>query len=121
MARAAAPTLPAWLEPTVLDDYWQAFQDPARRHATCEDYRAGAGCDVEHDAADLAAGRQIKVPLLVLWGTRGNLSDTPDPLALWRRWCPHVQGCAIESGHFIPEENPAAVLAAALPFLSGAD
>ncbi len=117
--RRGGAALPAWLEPAVLEDYWQAFRDPARRHATCEDYRAGATCDVDHDAADVASGRTIDAPLLALWGTRGNLSDHADPLALWRRWAPCVQGHAIESGHFIPEENPDAVLEATREFLRG--
>jgi haloacetate dehalogenase len=114
-----AAQLPAWLQVAVLEDYWAAFQDPARLHASCEDYRAGAGIDVQHDLDDRAVGRTISTPLQVLWGTRGNLSDAADPLALWRAWCPSVRGHAIDSGHFIPEENPAAVLAAALPFLQG--
>ncbi len=112
-----AAMLPAWLDAAVLDDYWTAFRDPARLHATCEDYRAGASCDVEHDEADRVAGRRIAAPVLALWGTRGNLADTPDPLALWRPWCEAVSGQAIDSGHFIPEENPRALLAAVLPFL----
>jgi haloacetate dehalogenase len=114
-----ADALPDWLEPAVLADYWAAFSDPARVHATCEDYRAGATCDVAHDAADRAVGHSIRAPLLIVWGTRGNLSETPDPLRLWRQWCPGVTGQAVESGHFIPEENPAAVLTAAVPFLRG--
>jgi haloacetate dehalogenase len=112
-------TVPTWLDAAVLADYWAAFSDPARVHATCEDYRAGATCDVDHDQADRAAGRTIAVPLQLLWGTRGNLAETPDPLSLWRAWCPGIVGAAVDSGHFIPEENPAAVLAASLPFLRG--
>jgi haloacetate dehalogenase len=109
--------LPAWLEPAVLEDYWSAFSNPARVHATCEDYRAGATCDVVHDEADRAVGHTITSPLLVIWGTRGNLAETADPLDLWRRWCPHVSGQAVESGHFIPEEHPGAIITTVLPFL----
>ncbi len=112
--------LPGWLEPTVLEDYWSAFSDPARVHATCEDYRASATCDVIHDEADRAVGHTIVSPLLVIWGTHGNLADTAAPLDLWRRWCPHVSGQAVESGHFIPEENPEALVTTVLPFLLGA-
>jgi haloacetate dehalogenase len=118
--RRGGAELPRWLEPTILDAYWQAFRDPARRHATCEDYRASATCDVDHDTADRAAGRKIDAPLMVLWGTRGNLAEHADPLNLWRPWCPRVRGQAIDSGHFIPEENPSAVLAAATAFLAHA-
>jgi haloacetate dehalogenase len=114
-----AAQMPEWLAPAVLADYWAAFRDPARVHATCEDYRASATCDVTHDEADRAVGHTIAAPLLVIWGTRGNLTDTVDPLDLWRRWCPHVSGQAVESGHFIPEENPDAVITTVLPFLLG--
>jgi haloacetate dehalogenase len=113
-----AATLPTWLDADVLEDYWTAFSDPARLHATCEDYRAGATCDLAHDQADRDASRVITAPVLCLWGTRGNLADTPDPLSLWRPWCLNLRGHAVDSGHFIPEENPAAVLAAVVPYLT---
>jgi haloacetate dehalogenase len=116
--RRGAATVPAWLDPHVLDDYWLSFRDPTRLHASCEDYRAGATCDVDHDARDHAAKRMIKAPVRVVWGERGNLALTADPLALWRVWAPGVTGTAVDSGHFIPEENPKAMLASVLPFLS---
>ena len=37
--------------------YTAALSDPARIHAICEEYRAAAGIDRDHDAADRAAGR----------------------------------------------------------------
>lgn len=82
------------------------FQDPQRIAATCEDYRAGAHIDYLHDAADRQSGKTIQPPLLALWGTQGIAGSVEDPLAVWRDWCPHVQGKAIASGHFLPEEAP---------------
>ncbi|MEJ1157736.1 alpha/beta fold hydrolase [Prosthecomicrobium sp. N25] len=110
-------------DPAALDHYRASYADPRRRHATCEDYRAGAGPDRTHDEADRAAGRLIGVPTLVLWGAAGIPAGDPDvetgsPLATWRRWCRQVEGQPIDAGHFLPEENPAATLAALLPFLS---
>jgi haloacetate dehalogenase len=109
-ARYGGPR-PAWLSDDVFDGYWAWFRDPARLHATCEDYRAGAGCDLDHDRADRAAGKRIDARTLVLWGSRGNLASYADPLALWRpRIAGTLQGHSIDSGHFIPEENPRAVV-----------
>lgn len=85
--------------------YRAAFNDPKRIHAFCEDYRAGATIDREHDAADQTAGKKIEVPLLVLWGAAGSLGGA-DPLAIWRDWATDVQGHAIDCGHFLPEEAP---------------
>ena len=90
--------------------YLEALRDPAHLHAICEEYRAAATIDREHDQADLAAGRRIRCPVLALWGAGGALdtwyADAGGPLALWRAWADEVQGHAIEGGHFFPEEAP---------------
>ncbi len=104
--------------PAALDEYRRFMSDPDRLHATCEDHRAGARIDVEHDTLDQAEGRLIRCPTIVLWGNKGPLGDLPDVLGIWRPWCVQVEGQAVESGHFIAEENPHATLAALLPFLS---
>jgi haloacetate dehalogenase len=55
--------------------------------------------------------------MLALWGTTGIPSQAEaDPLATWREWANDVRGFAIESGHFLPEENPAATAKALLEF-----
>ena len=54
-------------------------------HAICEDYRAAAGIDLEHDRQDDAAGRRIVAPLLALWGGKGTVGALYDVLATWRR------------------------------------
>ncbi|WP_448189391.1 alpha/beta fold hydrolase [Azospirillum sp. sgz301742] len=100
-------------------EYLRAFRDPAAVHAMCEDYRAGASIDLDHDRKDRADARTVHCPTLVLWGERsvvGRLYD--DPLGIWRAFAPQVQGHALPAGHFLPEERPAEVLEALLGFFS---
>ena len=69
--------------------------------------------------ADRAAGNKIGCPVLALWGTSGLPANAGiDPLATWRDWAPDLRGSAIESGHYVPEENPAATARALLEFFS---
>lgn len=84
------------------------FKDPVRIAATCEDYRAGAFADFDHDAADRTNGTKIQVPLLALWGARGIAASVDDPLAIWRQWCSNAEGRSVDAGHFLPEEAPEA-------------
>jgi haloacetate dehalogenase len=106
----------AAFEPAALAEYKRAFRDPACIAATCADYRAGATVDVEHDRADFGA-RKIDVPLLTLWGGRGLTPQAGGQLDIWRRWASDVRGQAFDCGHFLPEEAPAATLAALRAFL----
>jgi haloacetate dehalogenase len=100
-----------------LADYIHALHDPAVVHAICEDYRAGASCDRRLDDEDRAAGRRIVAPLQVLWAGQGALAAWyDDPLEIWRTWADDVTGAAIDSGHFLVEEQPAATLAALQQF-----
>jgi haloacetate dehalogenase len=96
--------------PDVLEEYVSTYRNPARVHGICEEYRAAATLDVEHDRADKEASRQIECPMLHLWAEGGPLDSfytkEGGPLAIWRQWAPRVQGQAIEGGHFFPEENP---------------
>ncbi len=103
-------------DPRALAHYHAFFQDPTRIHATCEDYRAGRYADLDHDTADRAAGKKIACPLLALWGSAGIPSETASPLATWREWADDVRGQAIDSGHFVCEENPQETAAALLAF-----
>ena len=96
-----------FVEPWALAEYERTFCTPAGIHAACEDYRASAGIDLEHDRASRAAGEKIACPTLVLWGERGVVAKLFDPLALWRAQCSaEVSGRALPAGHFIPEELP---------------
>lgn len=100
-----------------LAEYERCLSDSDRIHATCEDYRAGATCDLTADRMDREAGRRIEQPALVVWGTHGNLAHIADPLELWRPWFRQIDGHRIDSGHYIAEENPEALLRIAMPFL----
>jgi haloacetate dehalogenase len=90
--------------------YVQALRDPSHAHAICEEYRAAATIDREHDRADRASGRRIVCPLLALWSAQGALGtwyvEESGPVALWRAWGDDVQGHALDAGHFFPEEAP---------------
>ena len=109
--------------PAVRAAYAAPLRDPAHAHAVCEEYRAAATIDREHDASDRAAGRRIECPVLALWGAGGALdtwyADAGGPLALWQTWCSDVQGQAIEGGHFFPEVQPAETLQALESFFAG--
>jgi len=91
--------------------YRRAADDPDTIRAMCEDYRAGAGLDVEHDLADKNHRRRIACPLLALWGGRWYLEDWYDVLAIWREWADDVSGRAVDAGHYLAEERPDDVLA----------
>lgn len=106
-------------DPRAMDHYRAFFAQPARLHATCEDYRAGQSTDVAIDDADVKAGRKIECPVQALWGARGIPAEGESPLEVWKRWARQVEGQAIDSGHFLAEENPDDTLAALLPFLRG--
>jgi haloacetate dehalogenase len=90
--------------------YIEALKNAAHVHAICEEYRAAATRDWEHDTADRQAGRRIKCPVLVLWSGRGALdawyAADGGPLAIWRAWADEVAGESIDAGHFFPEEVP---------------
>jgi len=98
-----------------LAQYVHAFRDPRTIHATCEDYRAAAGIDLEHDRKDLR--KKIKMPVLVLWGKLGVIEAMFKPLADWREVASDVRGKALDCGHFLPEEKPQEVLAELRRFL----
>ena len=85
-------------------EYVRCFRDPRTIHATCEDYRAAATIDLEHDRKDLR--KKIRMPVLVLWGKQGVIERFFRPLADWREVASDVRGRAIDCGHFLPEEAP---------------
>ncbi|MDP6351106.1 MAG: alpha/beta hydrolase [Alphaproteobacteria bacterium] len=95
-------------------EYLRCFHDPATIHATCEDYRAAATIDLEHDQADL--DRRITCPVQALWGEKGAMHDLYDVVETWRERADDVRGHAIPCGHFIPEEAPGETIAALMAF-----
>jgi haloacetate dehalogenase len=96
--------------PEILEEYVSTYRDPARVHGICEEYRAAATIDVEHDRVDKEAGKRIECPMLHLWAQGGPLDtfygEDGGPLSIWRQWAPDTHGQAMKGGHFFPEENP---------------
>ena len=108
----------AYIEPQALAEYERCFCTPEAIHGACEDYRASAGIDLEHDRASRAAGERIACDTLVLWGERGVVGKLFEPLALWQAQCSaRVTGEAVPAGHFIPEELHALTAERLLAFM----
>ncbi|MCC7041146.1 MAG: alpha/beta hydrolase [Burkholderiales bacterium] len=98
----------AFFDPRAYAEYERCFALPETIHATCEDYRAAASIDLAHDDADVAAGRKVACPLLVLWGSRGVVGAQFHPVADWQTVATDVRGRALDAGHFLAEEAPEA-------------
>ena len=107
--------IPNAVTPDAFAEYLRCFSDPATIHASCEDYRAAASIDLEHDEADLS--RMVACPLLALWAERGVMHPLFDVRAAWKERATNVTGKALPAGHFLPEEAPDETLAELLPFL----
>jgi haloacetate dehalogenase len=107
--------------PDVRGEYTETYRDPERVHAICEEYRAAASLDIEHDNKDQADGRKITCPMLHLWATGGPLDTLYEKeggaLGIWKKWAVNVQGHAMKGGHFFPEENPTDTTEALKSFL----
>jgi haloacetate dehalogenase len=106
--------------PEALAEYQRCLAIPGSATAVCEDYRASATIDLEHDRADRSAGRLLPMPLHVLWGEQGTVGACFDVLTLWRDVATQVSGRALDCGHYIAEEQPAALLEEIDQFLGAA-
>jgi haloacetate dehalogenase len=107
-----------YIEPQALAEYERCFCRPEAIHGACEDYRASAGIDLEHDQTSRAHGDRIACDTRVLWGERGVVNKLFKPLELWQAQCSGtVSGQLLPAGHFIPEELPAETAAALQAFL----
>ena len=97
------------IEPQALADYERCFCNPEALHTACEDYRASAGIDLQHDRDGRECGDQLRCDTLVLWGAKGVVNRLFKPLDLWQAQCSaEVTGQLMAAGHFIPEEQPEA-------------
>ncbi len=106
-----------FFDPRALAEYERCFNDPAAIHAMCEDYRAAATIDLEHDRAD--ADARIACPLRALWGGRGVVNRLFAPLADWQAKCDAaVTGHTTPGGHYIPEESPDLLVAEICAFFA---
>lgn len=107
---------PTAFTPEAMAEYCRCFHRPEVIHGTCEDYRAAASIDLEHDEADL--DRKIECPLLVLWGGKGAMEKNYDVLAVWKDRAAQVEGKSLSCGHFVPEEAPVETAQALMDFFS---
>lgn len=112
LRRWAAPG--AHFDPAVVEDYIRCFATAEGIHASCEDYRAAATIDLEHDRA--SRDQRVRCPLLVLWGDKGFVNRSYDVLTVWRNYASDVVGHTVSSGHFLPEEAPDEVADALIDF-----
>ncbi|MEM7377446.1 MAG: alpha/beta hydrolase [Pseudomonadota bacterium] len=106
---------PGALDPRAVAEYRRCFRLFSVLQAMSEDYRAGATVDAAHDLADREAGRRVRCPVYVPWGTR-YMASSPEPI--WRRWADDVRVEAIDCGHFIAEEAPEACAAGLAAFFA---
>ena len=102
--------------PDMLADYRRAWRDPAMQHASCNDYRAAATIDLEHDRADL--GRMVHCPTLIMYGANGAMGQMYDVPKTWADRCADITVCPIAGGHFFVDEHPQKVAIELLEFLS---
>jgi len=106
----------AVIEPAARAAYRAAFRNSTVRHAMCEDYRAALDEDLAYDRADRLAGRKLDCPVLALWPDVQS-AGKPLPVDVWKRWADNVVGATTTGDHLQPEDRPAEVLAALMPFL----
>ena len=108
---------PGAITPEALAEYLRCYCCTGTIHAICEDYRAAAGIDLEQDEADDKSGKKVTVPFQALWGAKGVVGKLWNVLATWK---PKVEGTltgqALDCGHLLPEEQPAAVIEALRAF-----
>jgi haloacetate dehalogenase len=100
-----------FFHPEALADYLACARNPQMIRGMCEDYRAAASIDLEHDRASRTAGEKIQCPVMALWGAKGPIGKWYDPVGIWRQYSTEdVTGSEVASGHYLAEEAPADVL-----------
>ena len=108
----------AAFDPAALAEYERCIQIAGSARGICEDYRASATIDLEHDRFDNSAGDKLTLPLRVLWGEHGAVGANFDVLKLWRERASDATGRALPCGHYIAEEAPDELLSEAHRFFS---
>lgn len=101
--------------PEAYAEYERCFSDPKTIHASCEDYRAAATIDLEHDEAD--RDQRVECPLLALWGEKGVVERLYEVLEVWREYARNVRGRTLPCGHYLPEERPGETVGELVSFL----
>ena len=107
--------MPEGIEPEAYAEYHRCFSNPATVHAACEDYRAAASIDLEHDETDMDT--KISCPALILWGANSLVGRKYDVLSVWKDRAARVSGKALPGGHWLAEELPNQTLAEIKSFL----
>ena len=100
----------AAFSPAALAEYERCAQIPGTGMSICEDYRAAASIDLEHDRADVTANLKLEQPLRILWGEHGTVGTCFDVLGLWRERASNLSGVGVPCGHYIAEEAPALLM-----------
>lgn len=93
-------------EKACWSEYVDQISDPKSVHAMCEDYRAAASIDLEHDRADRQMEKMLQMPVHVLWGEHGLVNACFSPIHDWQAVAKEVSGKSLPCGHYIPEELP---------------
>lgn len=88
---------------------YRRVMTPEAIHGMCEDYRAGATIDLQHDRED--HGKKIECPMLVLWAQQGAMGSFFDVLATWKERAVDVRGKQLPGGHNLPDLSPKEVTA----------
>ena len=100
-----------FFSPLALMDYLECIQNPETISAICEDYRAAATIDLIDDKFSRKNNIKLQMPVKVLWGSKGKIEKWYKPLSIWQNYCSQeVNGNAINSGHYLAEENPEEIL-----------
>jgi haloacetate dehalogenase len=101
----------------VSAEYLRVRSDPANVHGMCEDYRAAASIDLEHDKADLE--EKVGCPVLALWGAKAPMGRLYDVLSIWKERATNVSGRSLPVGHNLQEDAPDLVVSELRAFLNG--
>nr|WP_228535535.1 alpha/beta hydrolase [Noviherbaspirillum malthae] len=108
-----------YIDPAAMAEYERCFCTPEAIHAACEDYRAAAGIDLEHDRDH--DEKKLACPTHVVWGEHGVVGKLFRPLQDWQAKCAlPVTGKVLPAGHFIPDQAPELLLAEMNTFFTGA-
>src|SRR6185436_4034102 len=99
--------------PEALAEYIRCCT-PENIHGVCEDYRAAASIDLEHDEADLHV--KIAMPMLVLWGAKSHVERSFKPIEAWKERASDVRGKMLACGHYPAEQVPDETYAALREF-----
>jgi haloacetate dehalogenase len=116
---AKTPAGLSFFKPEALAEYIRCIKNPATIHAMCEDYRATVGVDLDMDTADVAAGRRVECPVLLLWGATGGVGRHHKPAEVWPRYAADIRrAVALPCGHYLSEECPVETAAELRAFFS---